>query len=74
MVLGSVVRILSPQGEMTPVGMRVTEHRFRVVGIFESGFFELDALWAFTSIRIRTGCDERGRRHQLDGTACSRHL
>ncbi len=51
MVLGSVVRILSPQGEMTPVGMRVTEHRFRVVGIFESGFFELDALWAFTSIR-----------------------
>jgi lipoprotein-releasing system permease protein len=51
MVLGSVVRILSPQGEMTPVGMRITEHRFRVVGIFESGFFELDAYWAYTNLK-----------------------
>ena len=51
MMFGSVVRILSPQGEMTPVGMRITEHRFRVVGIFESGFFELDANWAYTSLK-----------------------
>jgi lipoprotein-releasing system permease protein len=51
MMLGSVVRILSPQGEMTPVGMRITEHRFRVVGIFESGFYELDANWAYTSLK-----------------------
>lgn len=51
MTLGNVVRILSPQGEMTPVGMRVTEHRFRVVGIFETGFYDLDAYWAYTSLK-----------------------
>jgi lipoprotein-releasing system permease protein len=51
MVPGSVVRVLSPQGEITPFGPRVTEHRFRVVGIFESGFYELDANWAYTSLR-----------------------
>jgi lipoprotein-releasing system permease protein len=51
MLFGSVVRVLSPQGEMTPIGMRITEHRFRVVGIFESGFYELDANWAYTSLK-----------------------
>jgi lipoprotein-releasing system permease protein len=35
---------------MTPMGVRPSTHRFRVVGIFESGFFELDAAWAFTSL------------------------
>lgn len=43
MMQDSVVRILSPQGEVTPFGPRTTEHRFRVVGLFESGFYELDA-------------------------------
>jgi lipoprotein-releasing system permease protein len=46
----SVVRVLSPQGELTPFGPRTAEFRFRVVGIFESGFFDLDNVWAFTSI------------------------
>jgi lipoprotein-releasing system permease protein len=50
MLLGSVIRVIAPQGEMTPFGPRVTEHRFRVVGIFESGFYELDANWAYTSL------------------------
>ena len=50
LVNGSVFRLLSPQGELTPMGPKVTEHRFRVVGIFESGFYELDANWAYTSL------------------------
>jgi lipoprotein-releasing system permease protein len=50
MMLNSVVRIISPQGELTPFGPRITEYRFRVVGIFESGFYELDANWAYTSL------------------------
>lgn len=45
-----IVRLVSPQGEMTPFGPRITEYRFRVVGIFESGFFDLDANWAYTSL------------------------
>jgi lipoprotein-releasing system permease protein len=35
---------------MTPYGPRFTEHRLRVKGIFESGFYELDANWAFASL------------------------
>jgi lipoprotein-releasing system permease protein len=50
MLLGSRVRIISPQGEPTPFGPRVTQYHFRVVGIFESGFYELDANWAYTSL------------------------
>ncbi len=48
---GKILRVISPQGEMTPWGPRITEYRFKVVGIFESGFFELDANWAYTSLR-----------------------
>lgn len=47
---GDVVRILSPQGEMTPFGMRPVEFRFRVAAIFESGFFDLDNQLALTTI------------------------
>jgi lipoprotein-releasing system permease protein len=50
MILNSVITIVSPQGEMTPIGMRPAIRRFRVVGIFESGFFQFDDLWAFTSL------------------------
>jgi len=46
-----VVRVVSPQGEITPMGPRITEYRFRVVGIFESGFYDLDANWAYTSLK-----------------------
>lgn len=50
MVLNSVVKLISPQGELTPFGPRVTVFRFRVVGIFESGFYDIDASWAFTGL------------------------
>jgi lipoprotein-releasing system permease protein len=50
MMLNSVVTVISPQGELTPFGPRPSYHRFRVTGIFESGFFDLDASWAFTSL------------------------
>ncbi len=50
MLLGSVVTVISPQGELTPFGLRPSYHRFRVVGIFESGFYDLDSMWAFTTL------------------------
>jgi lipoprotein-releasing system permease protein len=50
MVLNAVVQVIVPNGEMTPMGVRPSTQRFRVVGIFESGFFELDVAWAFTSL------------------------
>jgi len=47
---GDVVRILSPQGEMTPFAMRPAEFRFRVAALFESGFYDLDNQFAFTTV------------------------
>jgi lipoprotein-releasing system permease protein len=48
--VGSVVLVTSPQGELTPFGMVPKYSRFRVVGIFESGFFDYDSSWAFTRL------------------------
>jgi lipoprotein-releasing system permease protein len=52
MLLGSVVTVYSPQAiELTPFGPRMQQPtRFRVVGIFESGFGDLDSFFAFTSL------------------------
>jgi lipoprotein-releasing system permease protein len=50
MTLNSNLNVMTPQGELTPMGVRAATRRFRVVGIFETGFFEIDDKWAFTSI------------------------
>jgi lipoprotein-releasing system permease protein len=51
MMPGSVLRVMSPDGELTPFGPRPNIQRFKVVGLFESGFFELDQSWAFTTLK-----------------------
>ena len=51
MTLGAVANVMSPQGELTPFGMNPNRVRFRVVGIFESGFYEIDSSYAFTSLQ-----------------------
>jgi len=48
--VGSVVLVTSPQGELTPFGMVPKYLRFRVVGIFNSGFYDHDSSWAFTRL------------------------
>ncbi len=48
--VGGIVTAMSPQGEMTPFGVRPGTQRFRVIGLFESGFYEIDSLWGFTSL------------------------
>jgi lipoprotein-releasing system permease protein len=48
--IGSVVLVVSPQGELTPFGMVPKYNRFRVVGIFNSGFFDYDSSWAFVRL------------------------
>ena len=48
--VGSTVLVTSPQGELTPFGMVPKYDRFRVVGIFNSGFFDYDSSWAFTRL------------------------
>ena len=51
--VGSVVTITSPQGELTPFGVVPKYKRFKVAGIFASGFFDYDNSWAF--IRLADG-------------------
>ena len=45
--VGSVVTATSPQGELTPFGIVPKYARFKVVGIFSSGFYDYDNTWAF---------------------------
>jgi len=49
-VNGKQVQLTVPNGQLTPFGPRPSYVRLRVVGIFESGFYDLDATWAFLSL------------------------
>jgi lipoprotein-releasing system permease protein len=48
--VGSLVTVVSPQGELTPFGTVPKYTRFRVVGIFHSGFFDYDSSWALARL------------------------
>jgi lipoprotein-releasing system permease protein len=52
MLLDSIVYVFSPQPVMTPLNPVhfSAPFRFRVVGIFESGFYDVDSTFAFTSL------------------------
>lgn len=50
LLVNSVGTLISPQGEMTPFGTVPKYLKFRVGGTFETGFFDLDSAWAFTSL------------------------
>jgi lipoprotein-releasing system permease protein len=45
--LGSTINVTSPQGELTPFGPIPKFDRFKVVGIFSSGFYNYDSSWGF---------------------------
>jgi lipoprotein-releasing system permease protein len=45
--VGSTIMATSPQGELTPLGLLPKYERFKVVGIFNSGFYNYDSSWGF---------------------------
>ncbi len=47
---GDSILLTSPQGHLTPFGMVPRYRHFRVTGVFDSGFYEFDSSWAFTSL------------------------
>jgi lipoprotein-releasing system permease protein len=49
--VGQYLTVTSPQGTLTPFGLVPQPRRFRVAGIFNSGFYDYDANWAFVTLR-----------------------
>ena len=47
---GDYVTLTSPQGRLTPFGLLPRSRRFRVAGIFDSGFYDYDENWCFLSL------------------------
>jgi lipoprotein-releasing system permease protein len=47
---GDFVTLLSPQGRLTPFGLMPRTKRFRVAGIFDSGFYDYDENWSFIGL------------------------
>jgi lipoprotein-releasing system permease protein len=52
---GEYVTLTSPQGNLTPLGMLPRSKRFHVTGIFDSGFYDYDANWAFVTLGSAQG-------------------
>ncbi len=50
-IVGDEVNIISPVGEIGPMGMLPKVKRFRVAGIFEIGMFEYDSNLALTDMK-----------------------
>jgi len=47
---GDYVTLTSPDGRLTPYGMVPRSRRFHISGIFDSGFYDYDANWAFSTL------------------------
>ena len=48
--MGDTVNVVSPMGNITPLGMMPRMKPFRVVGIFNTGVFEYDSTLAYISL------------------------
>lgn len=52
---GDYLTITSPQGRLTPFGLIPRTRRFRVSGIFDSGFYDYDENWCFMTLAAAQG-------------------
>jgi lipoprotein-releasing system permease protein len=50
LMLNGTVNVLDPEGRLTPYGPGPHTQRFRVAGIFETDFFNVDDEWAYASL------------------------
>jgi len=47
---GDVITVVSPMGSLSPMGLAPSARRFRVVAIFEFGFYEVDSGFVFIDL------------------------
>src|SRR5262252_351851 len=52
---GDYVTITSPQGRLTPFGLIPRTRRFRINGVFDSGFYDYDENWCFMTLAAAQG-------------------
>lgn len=52
---GDYVTLTSPQGRLTPFGLMPRTRRFRVAGVFDSGFYDYDENWCFLTLPAAQG-------------------
>ena len=57
---GDYVTLTSPQGRLTPFGLMPRTRRFRVAGVFDSGFYDYDANWCFMTLSAAQGLSGAG--------------
>lgn len=57
---GDYVTLTSPQGRLTPFGLIPRTRRFRVAGIFDSGFYDYDENWCFLTLAAAQGLSGAG--------------
>ncbi len=50
LLLNSTVKLLDPEGRLTPYGPQPHTQFFRVNGIFETNFYDVDDKWAYASL------------------------
>jgi lipoprotein-releasing system permease protein len=48
---GDYVTLMSPQGRLTPFGLMPRTRRYRVAGVFDSGFYDYDKNWCFLTLK-----------------------
>jgi lipoprotein-releasing system permease protein len=51
-VVGDSVRLLTPQGTLSPMGIVPRTRRLKVGGIFSLGLYEFDSQWGFVSLDV----------------------
>ena len=47
---GDYVTLMSPRGRLTPFGLLPRSRRFRIAGVFDSGFYDYDQNWCFLTL------------------------
>jgi len=57
---GDYVTLTSPQGRLTPFGLMPRTRRFRVAGVFDSGFYDYDENWCFLTLAAAEGLSGAG--------------
>src|SRR5690242_4459411 len=57
---GDYVTLTSPQGRLTPFGLIPRTRRFRVAGVFDSGFYDYDENWCFLTLAAAQGLSGSG--------------